>query len=409
MQESYLRAIKWVAFLAGLCLAVWRIVAVNLADYYADYSDTEAAIALNWYSDHPEALFKQAFALSETDAGAAEQLLRRLIWQNPADGRAYILLAGLREKTNPEQAAKLVSTGETLEPMRFTTRLTAAAFWARQGKLDKALEGWSIALELRPDIRKEFYPSLLQLADDPQTRPFFKKLIMSPPSWWAHFFDYAARNATQLDTLRVFYGWRQLNDKVVTDEERRNFMSRLEKENRWQEAYFVWINSFDEQQLAVLGNIYNGSFELPFSEEGFGWRAFARPGIKIETAYTYGTKGTKALHINFRGERIQFHHFLQYLFLTPGNYDLQGMVRPEGLRLPRGLYWTLRCLNKQDVLATSERFLGSSQWREFTSRFQIPEQNCRIQQLTLEMASQQPFAAQGEIWFDDLRIRRAQN
>jgi hypothetical protein len=333
-------------------------------------------------------------------------LLHRLIWKNPTDGRAYVFLAGLWETLDPNKAAEWMILGERIEPMRVTTRLTAAAFWTRHKQLEKAIDGWSTALELRPEIRKEFYPLLLQLADDPQTRPAFQTLLTAPPSWWSHFFDYAARSTQHLDTLRTLYGWRQLKTDESNASERRAFIKRLERENRWQEAYFVWINSLNQQQLDALGNIYNGSFELPLSDEGFGWRIFDRPGISITTGYTYGINGGKALHVIFSGKRIFFRHIFQYLFLTPGHYQLQGLVRPERLRLARGLQWKLRCLNQTPVLAVSERFIGSGQWRSFNSDFQIPEKDCRIQQLRLEMMNEEAFAAQGEIWFDDLRIKR---
>ena len=56
----------------------------------------------------------------------------------------------------------------------------------------------------------------------------------------------------------------------------------------------------------------------------------------------------------------------------------------------------------------SERLLGSSDWREFSFVFVVPEANCGAQLLQLvldsRIAAEQQVA--GEAWFDDLQIQR---
>jgi hypothetical protein len=231
--------------------------------------------------------------------------------------------------------------------MRAGVQLQAADFWLRQEQIDKALAHWSVALRLKPPIRDRLYPLMLQLLENSATRPVFVTLLQDPPEWWDDFFAYVANQAITLDTLRMVYKMRSGDSYSPSLAERSAFMRRLEREKQWLELYFAWLSSLDSQQLGVLGNVYNGSFELPFTDTkvGFDWRAPKVTGVTVETAPTYGIRGNKALHVVFQGLRVHFQHLYQYLLLNPGKYQLRGWVRPEGLQTERGLQWTVGCVD----------------------------------------------------------------
>lgn len=407
---TVLPVLKWALFLIAAGLLAWRMVVVNLADHFARQDTASAATsALSWYPHHPQALYIQGRALMNDHPSKAEQLLRQAAQENPTDGRVYMALAHLWEQRGElEKAANLVTIASQLAPMRSAVQLQAASFWFRQGQLERALQRWGTALDLRPQIRASLYPQLLRLAEDPQAQPAFAVLLNDPPSWWESFFSYAAANAANLETLWVLYQLRSQNGHTPSATERSRYMARLQRNGLWMEAYFTWLNSLDAQQLAALGNIYNGSFELPFSGEGFDWRTSLVQGVMVETALTSGG-GNRALHVVFEGRRVPFKHLYQYLLLQPGNYQLRGQARPEGLQTAQGVQWTLRCIaGGRQVLGTSERFLGSDEWRQFTIEFTVPVENCQVQELRLELIGRfaQEFAASGAVWFDDLRIRR---
>lgn len=68
----------------------------------------------------------------------------------------------------------------------------------------------------------------------------------------------------------------------------------------------------------------------------------------------------------------------------------------------------MRCLQpRQVVLGESDRFLGSEKWRGFKLDFEVPE-DCQLQEIRLESAGRVSLEQKisGEIWFDDLAVRR---
>lgn len=387
----------------------WRILVTGLADYYAQQENPEAAAgALRWRAGHPEALYQRAENLLENDPAAAEPLLRAAAWANPTDARIYVTLAELwaAEESRRAAAIKLAEIADVLGPVSSPVLAYSADFWQSQSRLDRMLARWSLLMRTQPTVASAFYPELLSFAKDPKQQELLRPLLEEPPSWWDAFFAYAAREAEQTDTVVFLYQQRQRGEEPPSEREQGAYLDRLWRDTRWPEAYQAWQKGLNERQTRALGLVYNGGFELPLTGVGFDWRIASPRGVRVETAPTYGARGERALHVSFDGQRVRFSHVQQYLLLEPGRYRLQGRVRPDSLRTERGLRWIIRCVAEGPLLAESERFLGSDQWRSFTVDFTVPAKDCLAQRLRLELEgrAELDFEIQGEIWFDDLAV-----
>lgn len=404
--KGYFRRVaRWTLVIGLGALLAWRIVVLGMAEYYAA---VEPEKALAWDARHPLALRNQAVRFLDGAPEQAGRLLQESLRQNPSDARAYALLALLRERAgNRGEARQLMERASALAPRQWSVQLEIAAFWLRQRRLDLALQSWDAALQMRRSLSQELFPALLKIAEYPALRQTLLPLAQAAPPWWPAFFSYAAVNATQLETLRDLY--RAERETNPTAAEQQAFVSRLQREGRWREAYFTWLNTLDEPALQGLGNLYNGHFEQPLAGGGFGWR-FSRPrGVEVSTASTYGMEGERALRVAFLGQRVRFQHLSQPLLLAPGRYQMEGNIRLDNLATTQGLQWAVYCLvPRQRLLAASERFLGASLWRRFNFSFQVPKKDCTVQLLRLELQGQAPadFEARGVAWFDTLTIAR---
>jgi hypothetical protein len=192
----------------------------------------------------------------------------------------------------------------------------------------------------------------------------------------------------------------------VTPAALRAYLQRLQGEGLWLESYFAWLNSLGRGPLGTVGNLFNGSFELPISNLGFDWLVDPAPQVQLTATSTFGATGGKALRVSFAGPRVRYRNLRQYLLLGPGAYIMQGRVRPDGLQATQGLQWVVYCLEGKEALAASERFVGSDQWRRFSFTFTVPERDCAVQIIRLELAGRVAldFEAKGAVWFDDLSV-----
>jgi hypothetical protein len=405
-QKGYFKqVVRWIVILSIGAILAWRIVILGLAEYYATENPENALV---WDARNPLALRNQAAQLLESAPEQAEQLLRESLWQNPSNARAYAMLALLREEAeDPEAARQLMERASALAPRLWPVQLEAAAFWLRQRRLDLAVKSWDVVLQMRSVLSEEIFPALLKIAEYPTLRQTLLSVARNSPAWWPNFFAYVAVNAAQLETVRALYDAK--GEGRPSDQERQAFVSRLQWEGQWEDAYFTWMNAMNEVERQAPGNLFNGGFERPLANEGFGWH-FSQPGnVEVGTAPTYGMKGDRALRVAFFGQRIRFQHLFQPLLLSPGTYQLMGDVRLDNLETTLGLQWVVYCLAPvQQKLAVSERFIGANLWRPFnSSSFEIPKEGCSVQLLRLELLGRAPadFDARGVAWFDSLAVK----
>ena len=405
-------ALRPIALVVVSLLVLWRIVAVGMSQHFADRialgDETAAAKALSWHGSQPAARLRQAQQLLEQHPAGATEQARAAYLANPANPQPLLLLAKSAEPDAvPEATQAYVQVATQLAPSNPNVATNAAAFWLGRGDLPKAMEYWSRALEADPGMSMGLFPILLQIAEDPQVRMVFADYARNPPSWWPRFFDEVARRALDVETVRFLYALRRDARAVpVGEPERAAYIARLQREGKATEAYLAWVNGLDDARRQHLGLLFNGGFEVALTDLGFDWRRSKMPGVVIGTAKTFGTDGESSLHLLFQNTKGPFRHLTQDLYLQPGGYRFLGKVRPDSLKGTGGLQWAVRCGPAAAPLATSERFLGSGQWRDFAFAFELPK-GCDAPQILLQSVGERPsdHELSGAIWFDALRIR----
>ena len=254
----------------------------------------------------------------------------------------------------------------------------------------------------------QLYPQFLRLMAHPRSDEAFATLLKSPIRWWPAFFQYVSNQAPNSDVLRILYAMQLQGPNPVEEAQLRTYLARLQRDGRWLDAYLIWLDSLPQDALAFDSELHNGGFEYASRNLGFEWIDQPVQGVLVGFDPTYGTTGTRALHIVFQGLRTQWRHFNQYLMLPPGGYSLRGRSRIDSLKTERGVQWNISCMGRNDPLASTERFKGSADWSYFVVGFTVPNSGCAVQDLRLELVGKAAldFVADGQIWFDDLSITR---
>ena len=409
---AVLRAsLKWGLFAIVALVLFWRIVAVNMAQHMAAEDNLAAA---TWNPHVPDILLTQAAQALATDPTQAQHLALRAGWENPTDGRAFLILGLLWEQQGKlDMAKKAIQIADFLGPRRAGSQLQIAYFWARRGELASALPHWSVALQMQPELSDKLFPELLRYVEMPQYRPAFAKTLNDPPQWWDSFFSYALNNAAHLDTLKAIYLARVNSKSGPRHGERKAYLDLLLRESLWTEAYFVWLNGLDAGQISALGNLFDGGFEQESFEEGYGWRFAHDDAFTVAADPTYGATADRALHVAFQGPKPATTRLVsQYLMLDAGSYQLHGRVRVDSLSAGKGVRWSIACINgaAQEVLASSEHFIGADKWKPFSVDLKIPAKACDAQMLHLDVdpAEADGTDFSGAIWFDDLIMQKLQ-
>jgi hypothetical protein len=401
--------------LAVALFILWRILVIGMSEYYVDkalYGDTGAiGSALSWNEDHPKAQYLEARQILKSDPEKAEALLTASLLENPTDTGAMQAMAELQfANGNKELANKFMLESTRLAPANKLTRIDAGFFWARTGQWDKAIENWRQALTTSPELGKQIYPVLMQIAENKESLILLKPLIENPPEWWDKFTEYLAKNAKNLDTVATVASLRKQSNVPLSEDERQNLVQRLMKDGQWPRAYIAWANGLDNKQIKYLGSIYDGAFKMEASNHGFGWHISKVKGVSIRKQRSYGSSDDKALLLTFDGKEMVFKHLFQPLYLTVGEHEFTANLKTDRLSSRGGLKWFIRCAGDEKIiLGEGPRMLGSSEWRQLKFKFKVPDsKECRNGQiLRLESTGQRTYdhILEGDIWFDRLTIR----
>lgn len=409
---AYWRAL----LLFSVLLLAWFSIRAGLGGFYvqqAEQGDKAAlASALVWQPGHPEALLSKALGLEEDDPEAAIALLERAYRANTSDPRPLIALANvLSTREQREQADTLIDMAAQLAPADWIVQSHIAGYWASQERFDRVLQHWSNVLSANPGRQSDLFPLMLRMAESPTLRTLFEPMVKRPPVWWNDFFRYLCEQTTSAEAVGYLFSLRQQGGQPLAPEERTAYVARLQRDGMIPEAYILWVGGLKDSDQTKLASLFDGGFELPLKQGGFGWQLAENRYFSAKQASIKGATGAAALRLRFNGFVGGFEHLSQPLFLDPGFYRLTGEVRPDALESKGGLRWQVRCLLPEvKVLGDGPRFLGSSEWSQFDLSFEVPA-SCKYQQLALVSAGERAFERKldGTIWFDNLKISSVQD
>lgn len=379
---------------AGLLLA-WRIVQVNVVLYDENGTPRVPAVAAG-------------------DPQSESVALRKALDDNPGHVVALLNLARAREAAGDEDAARRAyDAAAALAPLDREVLGAGADYLLRHGSVADAIAKLDQLVDAYPDARGVAFPVLARLLVGGAEPAAWKRIAARTPEWVGPFIAFGC--SQDIDPAFLVP---MLLDRVAQGrarvEEAGCVIDRLRDTDRWAQAYQVWLNTLPRERLGEVGFLYNGSFEHVASGVGFDWRpSRARErdvGHSVEMPQAAGVSGQRALRVSYSGKRQSGAAILQYLALAPGRYEMAGLAHPQSITAGRGVQWTLRCVKAgkaQPVIAASERFLGSSEWRRFSFEVAVPA-DCPGQVVQLEpvgMAEGAVYLA-GSAWFDELVLRR---
>jgi hypothetical protein len=391
-------SVSRLAIVAIAIVLAWRIIQVNAVMY----EDTgRPRLARGTLVELPHG--------RSSDKAALQQVLGR----NPGEVAALLMIArGFDAEGDEANASRAFRVALALAPLEVGTLSLAADHFLRRGD-PVAIELLGRLAAYYSESRDAVFAALVQVMASGRHRDALDALFRDNPPWVGVFVADSCARGVDLAVLMPALLRRPAPGRGA-GAETACAIDRLKAAGRWRDAHQLWLNTLPPERLRDVGFVFNGSFEFVPTDHGFDWILQPRPereaGHAAQAFQVPGASGKRALRIAYNGRRQSGVPVRQFLVLDPGRYELTGMGRPEGIKAARGIHWTLRCVESgkpQAAIASSERFLGSSEWRRFAMELLIAD-DCPGQVLQLEPVGEEGALAfvSGSAWFDDLRVRR---
>ena len=182
------------------------------------------------------------------------------------------------------------------------------------------------------------------------------------------------------------------------------------------DAHRVWEETLPKSgELAPSPDsdqVFNGSFEQPILNGGFGWRLRTSPHLAAFETSDQRFHEYRSLKLVFDGEENWSGPILhQYVWLKKrGVYLLGYTLQSEGLSTDKGLYFEVRQVFPAEnpaLLARGKEHLDDSDWTLHTIPFTVSGDGTLVVfSLCRDSSRKIDNLIKGRAWLDDIRIER---
>jgi hypothetical protein len=355
----------------------------------------------------PEQFKKALEAMSSEDRVDRKKRELNRLADEPLNSQALLNLAILADLENDRKTAEEIVLIGAKRSLRDTqAQISAVQILLVQKKYDRALYHMDGLLRSIPEHLVELQPTLVSLVNVPEALPELVKVLAGKPKWRTEFLtslfatsDSGAVGYTLLSAMRK-------QGVEVTSDEIRNYIAKQFERKNYSQAYFVWLDFLNSDQLTKVSSVFDGQFELEAENKFFDWNMEQFDNADLAISQKPGTSIERALRLDFFDSHGRFANVYQYLQLTAGPYEFSTDVQADSFQSEGGLVWRIQCVETQTPLGQSKRIIASGPWIKFGFQFTVPQENCSTQLLRLESASQAQLDNHftGQLYMANLKI-----
>lgn len=260
--------------------------------------------------------------------------------------------------------------------------------WSNEQKdVEGALRNIDLLLRRHPRMIGELGGIFAALVDTKEGYEQLRDRLRLAPPWRSATFRQIASNPASLAAGAALLIDLREAGSAPSDGEVSTIIQALIREGRALEAYNLFLGTQSDEEVALSGYIHDAGFEGTSSSKPFDWQIRSRSGHTINRLphAAFGSEPSGLL-IQFNGTPVKDLLVRQMLHLPPGALELTAEVSAANAKLPKGLYWSLRCASPARELARLDIPEGSYRNEAISVRLEVPAVDCPLQIISLHTA-----------------------
>lgn len=214
-----------------------------------------------------------------------------------------------------------------------------------------------------------------------------RRRLLSGPPWGAAVFRQIAADPAGLAAGASLMTDLHKAGAPVGDWGLSTIIQALIREGRALEAYSLFLGTQSPEEAALAGYIHDAGFEGEQSNKPFDWQIRSRSGHTVERLPhpSFGSVQSGLL-IQFNGTPVKDMQASQVLHLPPGEYELSADLTAANAKLPKGLYWSLRCLSSSREFVRLDIPEGNYRNKVAATQFILSADDCPLQKVSIHTA-----------------------
>lgn len=159
------------------------------------------------------------------------------------------------------------------------------------------------------------------------------------------------------------------------------------RQKEYDQAYRSFLFSLSDQERKLGGYIFNSTFEPLSSGKPFDWQVGDQSGLEVTFATSQdAVEGEGGATVRFLNTPVKNTALQQYVQLPPGSYKISLAASARNLKLPKELFWSIRCVAPAGEIARFKIPEGTYNRQALSQDFTVGP-GCAMQLLKLETAA----------------------
>jgi hypothetical protein len=397
--------VNWLArYFVGLVVALQTVIVAGLTLSNDPVADKRPLVRDIQSAEQLQAALS---GMSKEQLSALYDKEREAFLQEPLDRRALQNLAILEELRGNVNGANMLSTllanygrrsvGAQLPAIR--NSLVAQNFVDAWQRIDGILRA-------NPELSDKIFPLIAAHMPNKIAQSELVKVLGAEPPWREAFFLYLSKASNTAGYAYSLLNLLRKQGVQPLDSEVRSLIASYIQAKNYDAAYFAWLDLLPETDLRRARNVFDAKFETEPRNLFFDWNMPIRKNARHELLSRPGKATDLFLAMDFYNDTQGGHYIFQYTRLLPGTYDMTIDFQTEQLISSTGLVWRIGCIGHSQKLAETSPMSGTVVWETLRVSFEVPQQDCATQNLSLENRSPAKLDQKltGRILLDNISI-----
>lgn len=306
-----------------------------------------------------------------------------------ADARLYSLIGEIKlRQGEKDQAYGLFDQARKLSKTEIHALQRSIGHSIETGDLSKAVGEIDTLLRRWPDRFPAIAEGLPTILSNPDGYQAVLAAIKAEAPWRASLFAGLGKSPEGLDFANQLLVDLTGSSAPPKSSELSAVIAGYIRQKEYAPAYRLFLFSLSDRERELGGYIFNSTFKSEPSGKPFDWHVGGRSGLEVTFATSQdAVEGQGGVTVRFLNTPVKSAALQQYIELPPGSYKISLIASATDLKLPKELYWSIRCVDPSGEIARFKIPEGTYHRQALSHEFSVGPVACPMQLLKLETAA----------------------
>lgn len=323
------------------------------------------------------------------DLGALLAKARGALAFDLADARLYSLIGEIKYRQGEkDEANKLFDQALGLSKTEIHALQRSIDHATETGDLPKAVGEIDVLLRRWPDQFPAIADGMPKILSSPDGYQAVLTAIKAEAPWRGSLFAALSQAPEGLDLANRLLLDLTGSSTPPNSSELSRVISGYIRQKEYAPAYRLFLFSLSDEERKLGGYIFNSTFEPVSSGKPFDWQVRDQSGLEVTFAASQdAVEGEGGATVRFLNTPVTNITLQQYIALPPGSYKISLVVSGRNLKLPKELFWSIRCGDPAEEIARFNIPEGTYNRQAMSKDFSVGPVACPMQSLTLRTAA----------------------